>query len=311
MSHVKQLLLASAVAMVATGAAAAPTAQEKIRVGGNGAVFPESITSTADGSVFTSSVGLGRVFRIAPGARQATAWSARPASGPQSVLGVQADENRSTLWACYSDMALAKGDTGKPAVLKALDLQSGKVKQSYPLPALSFCNDIALGADGDVYVTDTHGGRVLRLPSGTKRLQTWFEDKQLVGVDGIARGDDGALYLTNVKSNDLFKLPVARDGKPGSLAKLKLSEPVKGPDGLRADNHGHFYLSENAAGKVDEVNFSGDQATLKTIATGYDAPTSTTTHGDTLYVVEAKIQRYGKGTKESPFYVYAGRAPAD
>jgi sugar lactone lactonase YvrE len=311
MRYVKHVLLASTIFTAAATAAGAQGAPDKIQVGGDRPVFPESITSIADGTLFTSSVGEGRIFKAAPGAKEASAWTAKPASGPQSVLGVVADQRAGTLWACYSDMALAKGDSGKAAILRAHDLSSGKVKKSYALPAGSFCNDIAIGSNGTVYVTDTHGGRIMRLAPKADRLTTWFEEKSLAGVDGIAVGDDGSLFLTNVKSNELLRLAVAPDGKAGALTKLKVSEPVKGPDGLRAGKNGHLYLAENASGKVDELTIAGNQVTVKTIKSGYDSPTSMTAHGDTLYVTEAKILKYGKGGKSSPFYVYAVPAPAD
>jgi sugar lactone lactonase YvrE len=310
MRYPGHVLLSSTIVAFAASAAAAQ-APDKIQIGGDGPVFPESITGTSDGSLFTSSVGMGRIFKAAPGATEASEWSAKQSNGPQSILGVLADQRTGTLWACYSDMALSKGDSGQPAVLRAFDLSSGKVKKSYQLPAQSFCNDIATTSNGTVYATDTHGGRIMRLAAGAKQLATWLQDKRLVGVDGIALGEDGWMYLTNVKSNGLFKLAVAGDGKPGEMIALKTSEPVKGPDGLRAGRNGHLYLAENAAGKVDELTVNGDQVTVKTIKSGYDAPTSTTTHGDTLYVVEAKIQKYGKGGRASPFYVYALQAPAD
>ena len=306
----RHVIFASTVALLSTGAAAAQSNADRIQVGGNNPVFPESITSTSDGSVFTSSIGEGRVFKAAPHAKEAVAWSAKEAAGPQSVLGVFADEKSGTLWACYSDMALAKGNSGKPAILRALDLSSGKVKQSYSMPAGSFCNDIATSADDTVYVTDTHGGRVMKLQKGADRIATWLQDKQLVGVDGIAFGKDGSIYLTNVQSNDLFKVDVGASGAPGKLMKLQLSQAVKGPDALRSASDGRFFLAENKSGKVDELTLSGDKVEVKTLKSGYVGPTSMTSNGDNLYVVEAKINDYGKAGKYSPFYVYSIPMPA-
>ncbi|HUL63877.1 MAG TPA: SMP-30/gluconolactonase/LRE family protein [Burkholderiaceae bacterium] len=306
----RQVIFASTIALLSTGAAAAQGNSGRIQVGGNDPVFPESITSTSDGSLFTSSVGEGRVFKAAPHAKGAVAWSAKEADGPQSVLGVYADERSGTLWACYSDMALAKGNSGKPAILRALDLSSGKVKQSYPMPAGSFCNDIATSADDTVYVTDTHGGRVMKLQKGADRIATWLQDKQLVGVDGIAFGKDGSLYLTNVQSNDLFKVDVSANGAPGKLTRLTLSEKVHAPDGLRSATDGRFFLAENKSGKVDELTLSGEKVDVKTLKGGYKGPTSMTANGDNLYIVEAKINEYGKGGKQSPFYVYSIPLPA-
>src|SRR5262249_15642740 len=117
----RQVIFASSIALLSTGVAAAQGTANRIQVGGNDPVFPEGIPSTSGGPVFTSSVGGGRVFKAAPHAKEAVAWSAKEADGPQSVIGVFADEGSGTLWACYSDMALAKGNSGKPAILRALD----------------------------------------------------------------------------------------------------------------------------------------------------------------------------------------------
>jgi len=151
---------------------------------------------------------------------------------------------------------------------------------------------------------------VMKLQKGADRIATWLQDKQLVGVDGIAFGKDGSIYLTNVQSNDLFKVDVGASGAPGKLMKLQLSQAVKGPDALRSASDGRFFLAENKSGKVDELTLSGDKVEVKTLKSGYVGPTSMTSNGDNLYVVEAKINDYGKAGKYSPFYVYSIPMPA-
>ena len=308
MKHLKPALAASLLSLASGLVAAAPSSERKIQVG-QGDVFPESITSTRDGTVFTSSVGEGRVFRAAPGADKATAWTAKQ-PGPQSILGVYADEKSGTLWACYSDMALSKGDVGQPAVLRALDLSSGRVQRIYPLPSGSFCNDIVTTEDGTAYVTDTHGGRIFRLAPGGLPT-TWFTDSRLKGVDGIAMEGAGTLYLTNVQQNQLLRLAIGPDGRPGELVTLSLSDKVEAPDGLRRSSDGRFFLAENKAGRVDQVRFDGDNARITVIRRGLQGPTATTVTNGHLYVTEAKINQYGKGRHLAPFYVYEEPLPAD
>jgi len=308
MKRLKSTLTASLLTLASGVMAATPSSVQKIQVG-QGDVFPESITSTRDGTVFTSSVGEGRIFRAAPGADKATAWTAKQ-PGPQSVLGVYADEKTGTLWACYSDMALTKGNAGQPAILRALDLSSGRVERSYPLPSGSFCNDIVTTGDGVAFVTDTHGGRIFRIEPGGQPT-TWLTDGRLKGVDGITLAGPGTLYLTNVQQNELFRLAIAPDGRPGELVKLSLSEKVEAPDGLRRSSDGKFFLAENKAGRVDEVKFDGDSARITVIRRGLQGPTSTTVTNGHLYVTEAKINQYGKGRNVGPFYVYEEPLPAD
>jgi sugar lactone lactonase YvrE len=312
MHRLEALLLGAvgAVLLTAAAVAAPPDSAGRIEVDGNQPAFPESITSTADGTLYTSSVGLGRIFKAAPGAAKATAWSKKPAKGPQSILGVYADGPTDTLWACYSDMALSKGNSGKPAVLKAFSLASGKVKHRYPMPAKSFCNDVVTTAQGTLYASDTHGGRIMRLRKGAGKLDTWFQDKRLTGVDGITLGPNGGLLLTNVNTNKLYRLAIKSDGSAGTLTELQPSHPLEHPDGLRAMIDGAIYLAENKAGRVDRLSINGDRVTLTTVASGYHGPTSMTLHGDTLYIVEAKINQFGKTADPSPFYIYPVRLPA-
>ncbi len=309
MKPLKSTLAASLLTLVSAALAATPSSVQKIQVGGNGNVFPESITSTRDGTVFTSSVGEGRVYRASPGADKATAWTAKQ-PGPHSVLGVYADEKSGTLWACYSDMAWTQGKQGQPAILRALDLSSGRVERSYPLPSGTFCNDIVTTDDGVAFVTDTHGGRIFRVEPGNQAT-TWLTDARLKGVDGIALKAPDTLYLTNVQKNELFRLAIAQDGRPGELVKLSLSEKVEAPDGLRRSSDGKFFLAENKAGRVDEVKFEGDTAKISVIRSGFQGPTSMTVTDGHLYVTEAKINQYGKGRNVGPFYVYEEPLPRD
>lgn len=55
----------------------------------------------------------------------------------------------------------------------------------------------------------------------------------------------------------------------------------------------------------------GDKVDVKAVKRGYAGPTSMTATGGTLYIVEAKINQYGKGKIRGPFYVYPTRLPED
>lgn len=55
--------------------------------------FPESMTATADGTLFFSSMAGGRIFRVTPGATEASEWIKQGSNGLSSVLGVLAERN--------------------------------------------------------------------------------------------------------------------------------------------------------------------------------------------------------------------------
>lgn len=281
----------------------AALAADKVQIGDKG-IFPESITSTADGTLIVGSIGTGQIYRAAPGAATAGSWIAAVSEGPTAVLGVLADEANNTLWACYSDLALFSGQEAKPSVLRSYDLATGALKSAVPLGPGTFCNDIATTADGTAYASDTAGGQVLRVAPGATTAETFFKDAALASLDGLSFGPDGALYLNGVQTNKLFRLAMA-DGKPGALTDLVLSQPIKGPDGMRFGDDGVLYLAENGNGQVDAVTIEGDKANIRMVARdGWDAPPAVTKVGSTLWVIEAKFSKMGTAEDPGAFYAF-------
>src|SRR6266849_881225 len=95
---------------------AATLTLESIPIPGTKA-FPESITSTTDGTLYVGRLGDGGIVRVKPRTGESTIFVQPGASGSRSILGVFADEASNTLWACSNDLsalgAPAKGsDTG-------------------------------------------------------------------------------------------------------------------------------------------------------------------------------------------------------
>jgi len=171
-------------------------------------VFPESLTSTADGSVIIGSSGHGTVYRVAPGAAKATSWIAAGPNKLGRVLGVFANETANTLWVCTND----PDPKGTSADLKAFDLKTAAAKGSYPFPNGGLCNDAEVTRDGTTYVTDTRGGRILALKPGATALTVWAADPKWVGIDGIALLPSGAILFNNVRENQLVRV----DMKPAA-----------------------------------------------------------------------------------------------
>jgi hypothetical protein len=249
-------------------------------------VFPESLTSTADGTVIIGSMEHGTIYHAAPGAAKATPWIAAAPNGLRRVLGVFVNEAANTLWVCTND----PDPNGKDADLKAFDLKTGAPKGSYAFPGGGLCNDIAVARDGTTYVTDTRGGRILALKPGATALAVWAADAKWVGIDGIAMLTNGAVLFNNVRENQLVRVDVKADGTAGAATLLALSQPIAGPDGMRALQDGSFILAENRSGKIDIVNVDGDKAKIETIKDGFKyTPTAVTLAGDAVWVLEAKF----------------------
>ena len=56
-------------------------------------IFPESLTSTKDGTLFFGSLGQDSVYRATPSSSKAEVWIQPKANGLSTVLGVLADED--------------------------------------------------------------------------------------------------------------------------------------------------------------------------------------------------------------------------
>src|SRR5215475_10660623 len=166
--------------------------------------FPESVTSTKDGTLYVGSFNNGGVTKIAPGGK-AVQLVKPGANDSRSTLGVLADEKSGTLYVCSNDISgfgVAGPTEIKGAWLKTFDLKSGAPKGSFALKdPKSLCNDIAVGSDGTAYITDSFAPFIYSLKPGGTSLEVWATDPLLapakdgVGIDGIAIGADGNVYV--------------------------------------------------------------------------------------------------------------------
>jgi len=215
-------------------------------------VYPESITSTSDGTLIVGSLGHGK---------------------------------GKTLWVCSNNLE----QKGEATSVKAFDLKTGVIKGTYPLPGQGpLCNDIAVADDGTAYISDTVQGSVVMLKPGSKSLEIAAKDPLLAGVDGLAFGEKMILYVNSVSANKLLRLDLGPDGKSKSVTDLKLSRPLDRPDGLRAIGKNRLLMAENS-GKMDIVTFEGQNAIIKTIKEGLEStPGVTATHG-MAWIVEGKL----------------------
>jgi sugar lactone lactonase YvrE len=249
-------------------------------------VFPESLTSTTNGTIIIGSLDHGTVYRVTPGASKAVTWIPAGTDGLTRTLGVFANDAANLLWVCTNDPDQNKNK----AELKAFDLKTGVPKAKYPFPDGGLCNDVAVARDGTIYVTDTRGGRILSLKRGATSLAVWGADDKWKGIDGIAILRNGAVLFNNVRQNQLARVDVKADGSAGTPTFLDLSQPIDGPDGMRALPGGHVILAENRSGKIDIVTFDGDKAKIETIKDGFKlSPVAVTVIGKTAWVIEAKF----------------------
>jgi sugar lactone lactonase YvrE len=303
--RVSSALGVSAIALMLAGAAHSETA-----VSVPDKSFPESVTSTRDGTLYVGSFNNGGVTKVSPGGK-AEQLVKPGANDSRSTLGVLADERSGTLYVCSNDISgfgVAGPSEVKGAWLKTFDLKSGAPKGSFALAdPKSLCNDIVVGADGTAYVTDSFTPNVYGLKLGGTALDIWASDPALapakdgVGLDGIAIGSDGHVYVTTYIPAKLFRIAV-KNGKAGAVTELKTSRALDHADAMRA--FGNDFLVIEGAGRLDKVTVKGDEAQIETIQDGLAEPVSVTQVGNTGWVAEGKLSYIigdNKGKDPGPF----------
>jgi sugar lactone lactonase YvrE len=306
-------LVAGAVALVLSSGLAVAAPNEITLPGA--AVFPESITATRNGDLFIDSVGNGAVYRVAAGTQEPVLWLDPAKTGMRAAFGLLADERSNTLFLCS---ITPRGAPAQPelANLRTFDLKTGAARASYPLPAAAsaICNDIAIGADGAAYVTDTGNASVLRLRPGAASLEVWVKDERLISVDGLAFGASGDLYVNTVRTNRLFRIGKTAAGSAGPITELTPSMSLKGPDGLRPLDGERFLMAENSAteGRVTVVTVEGDKARLDVLVEK-PSVTSMAVVGQKIWVTNA-MSPYWPGNPKAgqptgPFVVFAIARP--
>jgi sugar lactone lactonase YvrE len=178
------------------------------------------------------------------------------------------------------------------------------------VPDGGLCADIAL-ARGDVYVTDTLGGRIVRL-TGTRpgsaeggTLAVWSADPQLAGgaflkINGIAFDGERTLYTTNYSTGELFAVRIARDGSAEPAELIVLDTPMTNPDGIRWRG-GYLYVAENKSG-LSRIDPRTRTRTL--IDDSLDQPTSLVFVGREIWITEGQVLRLQAGEPPNlPFKV--------
>ena len=247
---------------------------------------PESLTVAPGGVIIVGSASTPFIYKVRPGSTTAEKFvdASNEAAGT-FFFGMLADAATNTLWACQLTPVAGTTPPKRHTALRGFDLSTGAQKLRWNLPGdNSTCNDFAIGPDKALYISDTANSIIYKLPAGASAAELFLEDRALYGIDGITFLD-GTLYVNNVFSNNLYRIPVDAGGKPGQPVDIWMDQPVKGPDGMRAAN-GKLLLAENASGKISVVTVNGEKASVTVIKEGLKTPTAVEPAGDTIWIAE-------------------------
>jgi len=246
---------------------------------------PESLSAAPDGTLIVGSASTPFVYKVKPGAMSADVFIDASAEGPGTFFFGQLVDG-DTVWSCMLTPVQGVTPVARHSALIGTDLKTGKRTLRWNLPGdNSTCNDFSVGPDKALYISDTANARIYRLAPGAQSAELWLEHRNITGIDGITFLN-GVLYYNSVFFNNLYRVPVDTNGKPGTPVQIWMDAPVKGPDGMRAAN-GKLLVAENGAGKVDALTINADNtAHVVVLKDGLKVPTAVEPAGDTIWIGE-------------------------
>ncbi len=158
-------------------------------------------------------------------------------AGLMAVLGMTVDPASDSLWVASTAAPFMidrkPGDAGR-ALLSRIDLAKGRVVAMHALPGPGMLNDLARGADGSIYVTESQGGTIYRLAPGATSLARILLPDAFESPNGIIMLATGELLVADFDGLALVAAPgsdaprVRRLSTPGDLY-------LGGIDGLARD----------------------------------------------------------------------------
>jgi hypothetical protein len=276
--------LAVCVALVAGFAHAASAADILIA---DAKSSPESLTVAPGGVLIVGSASAPFVYKVRAGSTTAEKFVDASAEGPGTIfLGMLADGSTNTLWTCQLTPVPGTIPAQRRSALRSFSLDTGAPKIRWNLPGEnSTCNDFAIGPDKALYITDTANGKIYKLLAGASSADLFLEDRAaLIGIDGITFLNS-TLYVNNVRSNKVYRVPVDAAGKAATIVEIVLDQPLKGPDGMRAAN-GRLLVAENGAGRISAIAVTGDKGIVTVIKEGLTTPTAVEPAGETIWIAE-------------------------
>lgn len=185
----------------------------------------------------------------------------------------------------FSDGTLYASDIDH---LVTIDVESGTVTGRYPGEGAQFLNDVDIGNDGRVYVTDMFTNAIYVF--GGNSLDLWLRSDDLWHPNGIRF--DGNRFIIAAWGDEIlddFSTPtpghlIAVDFNTQAISALGSGAAVGNLDGLARDGQGNWIVSDWLAGAIYRIDAAGNAEMLMDLNQG-SADIDVTHHEGTLYVI--------------------------
>jgi len=227
-----------------------------------GVSAPESAyVDSASGSIFVSIIGgqpnerdgNGRIMKLAP---DGTVVSASWVSGLNAPKGLRSLGG--TLWTADIDEVVG------------IEIASGEVAARIKIAGAQFLNDVAIGDDGTVYVSDMLASKIYAVKAG--QASVFAEGDSLEYPNGLlvegnrlivgGWGKPEADFSTKVPGR-LFALDLKTKAKT-----LITPQPLANIDGLEADGRGGYLITDWVKGQLLQVTSAGESRLLRQFMPG-------------------------------------------
>ena len=119
-----------------------------------------------------------------------------PSDKLDNVLGLAINAARGHLYAVSTNGFEESAQTERRNAVVRYDLKSGSLRDRFAAPEAVQLNDLAVTPDGTLYVTDSMSGTLFRKKPDEATLTRFGAAGALRGVNGIALGAKGTLYVT-------------------------------------------------------------------------------------------------------------------
>ncbi|GAB3667171.1 hypothetical protein GCM10028791_42920 [Echinicola sediminis] len=161
------------------------------------------------------------------------------------------------------------GDRGG---LVEIDMSKGEIIRKIELPKAEFINDVAIGANGDIFVSDTYANRIYKV-SDMGKVEIWLEDEELEFPNGLWVDGDDLIVATWGPMTNIATFETSRKGKiiivnleNKIIKSLGTGKPIANLDGVVKYKE-NYYATDWTGGRLLKIDQHGN---VKELVTGFN-----------------------------------------